>query len=145
MKRVNMLDLSEQYQILRQEMLETIDEVLSSSRYILGDNVKKLERVIATYSNASYGIGVGNGSDAIHIALQAAGVGEDDEVITVPFTFFATAGSIARAGAKPVFIDIDPITFNMDPTKIEAAITEKTKAIIPVHLYGQMADMNEIK
>lgn len=145
MKHVNMLDLSKQYSEIREEMLSTIDEVLSSSRYILGENVKKLEKDIATFSNASYGIGVGNGSDAIHIALQAAGVGEGDEVITVPFTFFATAGSIARLGATPVFIDIDPLTFNMDPNKIEEAVTEKTKAIIPVHLYGQMADMNEIK
>lgn len=145
MNRVKMLDLSEQYQMMREEMLETIDEVLSSSRYILGDNVKQLENDVAEYSNVTYGIGVGNGSDAIHIALQAAGVKEGDEVITVPFTFFATAGSIARAGAKPVFIDIEPQTFNMDPSKIEEAITEKTKAIIPVHLYGQMADMDKIK
>lgn len=145
MKNVTMLDLSEQYQAMRNERLETIDKVLSSSRYILGDNVKKLEQDIAAYSNTSQGIGVGNGSDAIHIALQAAGVGEGDEVITVPFTFFATVGSIVRAGATPVFIDIDPITFNLDPDKIEEAITEKTKAIIPVHLYGQMADMDEIK
>ena len=144
MKRVNMLDLSEQYSSMRDEMLETIDEVLSSSRYILGDNVKKLEEDVAKYSNARSGIGVGNGSDAIHIALEAAGVGAGDEVITVPFTFFATAGSVARANATPVFIDIDPVTFNMDPAKIEVAITEKTKAIIPVHLYGQMADMTEI-
>ena len=144
MKRVNMLDLSEQYNDMRDEMLETIDGVLSSSRYILGDNVKKLESDIAKYSNVSEGIGVGNGSDAIHIALQAAGIGEGDEVITVSFTFFATAGAIARANATPVFIDIDPITFNMDPKQIESAITHKTKAIIPVHLYGQMADMNPI-
>lgn len=145
MRQVTMLELSEQYQTLRTEMFETIDKVLTSSRYILGDNVKKLENDVAVYSNTLHGIGVGNGSDAIHIALQAAGVGEGDELITVPFTFFATAGSIARAGATPVFIDIDPVTFNMDPNKIEEAITEKTKAIIPVHLYGQMADMKEIK
>lgn len=145
MMRVKMLDLSEQYQSMRKEMLDTIDQVLSSSRYILGDHVKKLEQDVAAYSNASFGIGVGNGSDAIHIALQAAGISEGDEVITVPFTFFATAGSIVRAGAKPVFVDIDPVTFNIDPTKIEEAITEKTKAIVPVHLYGQMADMEQIK
>ena len=144
MKKVNMLDLSEQYNSMREEMLETIDEVLSSSRYILGDNVKKLEADVAKYSNTSQGIGVGNGSDAIHIALQAAGVGAGDEVITVSFTFFATAGAIARANATPVFIDIDPVTYNMDYTQLEAAITDKTKAIIPVHLYGQMADMAPI-
>lgn len=144
MRTVNMLDLSEQYSTMREEMLETIDEVLSSSRYILGDNVKKLEADVAKYSNTTHGIGVGNGSDAIHIALQAAGVEAGDEVITVSFTFFATAGAIARANATPVFVDIDPVTFNMDPTQLEAAITDKTKAIIPVHLYGQMADMTPI-
>src|SRR5699024_2484009 len=144
MRNIPMLDLSVQYDDLRDEMLSTINSVLQSSRYILGDYVKTLEMEIAKGSHATHGIGVGNGSDAIHIALQAAGIKEGDEVITVPFTFFATAGSIVRAGATPVFIDIDPVTFNMDPTKLEAAITDRTKAIIPVHLYGQMADMNPI-
>ncbi|PWA08408.1 transcriptional regulator [Pueribacillus theae] len=139
-----MLDLSEQYHSMRGEVLETIDNVLSSSQYILGDHAKKLEDDLAHYSHTAYGIGVGNGSDALHIALQAAGIKEGDEVITVPFTFFATAGSIARAGAAPVFVDIDPATFNMDAAKIEQAVTDKTKAIMPVHLYGQMADMKEI-
>lgn len=145
MKHVKMLDLSVQYKEMREEMLETIDEVISSSQFILGSNVKKLEEDIASYSNVSYGIGVANGSDAIHIALQAAGIEEGDEVITTPFTFFATAGAIVRAGATPVFVDIDPITFNINPTNIEKAITSKTKAIIPVHLYGQMADMSAIR
>lgn len=144
MKQIPMLDLADQYRELREEMLQTIDDVLQSSRYILGDYVQKIEEKIAKGSNAKYGIGVGNGSDAIHIALQAAGVKEGDEVITVPFTFFATAGSIVRAGATPVFVDIDPVTFNIDPNKIEAVITNKTKAIIPVHLYGQMAHMDPI-
>jgi dTDP-4-amino-4,6-dideoxygalactose transaminase len=142
--KIQMLDLSEQYKSMRDEIIQKLDEVMSSSRFILGDNVKQLESDIAKYSNVKNGIGVGNGSDAIHIALQAVGVGEGDEVITTPFTFFATAGSIARTGAKPVFVDIDPVTFNIDPTKIEAAITPKTKAIVPVHLYGQMADMDPI-
>lgn len=142
--KIQMLDLSEQYQSMKEEILQKLDEVMSSSRFILGDNVKKLESDIAKYSNVKHGVGVGNGSDAILIALQAAGVGEGDEVITTPFTFFATAGSIARVGAKPVFVDIDPVTFNIDPAKIEAAITPRTKAIIPVHLYGQMADMDPI-
>jgi dTDP-4-amino-4,6-dideoxygalactose transaminase len=139
-----MLDLSEQYSELREEVLKTLDEVMSSSRFILGDNVKKLEADVAEYSNVAHGIGCGNGSDAIHISLQAAGVGAGDEVITTPFTFFATGGAIARAGATPVYVDIDPITFNIDPSEIEKAITDKTKAIIPVHLYGQMADMTRI-
>jgi dTDP-4-amino-4,6-dideoxygalactose transaminase len=142
--KVPMLDLSEQYQQLKSEILAVLDEVMSSSRFILGDQVKKLESDIASYSNVKHGIGCGNGSDAIHIALQAAGVGPGDEVITTAFTFFATGGSIVRTGAKPVFVDIDPVTFNIDPKKIEAAITEKTKAIVPVHLYGQMADMDAI-
>ncbi|MBG9586587.1 DegT/DnrJ/EryC1/StrS family aminotransferase [Cytobacillus firmus] len=142
--KVPMLDLSEQYQGLKSEVLEVLDGVMSSSRFILGDNVKKLEADVAKYSNVNHGIGCGNGSDAIHIALQALGVGPGDEVITTAFTFFATGGAIARAGATPVYVDIDPVTFNIDPSKIEAAITEKTKAIIPVHLYGQMADMESI-
>lgn len=140
-----MLDLSEQYQTLKEEILSSLDQVMSSSQFILGENVRKLEADVAAYSNVSNGIGVANGSDAIHIALQAAGVKEGDEVITTSFTFFATGGAIVRAGATPVYVDIDPVTFNIDPSKIEAAITEKTKAIIPVHLYGQMADMEPIK
>lgn len=142
--KVPMLDLSEQYQGIRTEVMEAMDQVMSSSQFILGSNVKKLEADIAKYSNVAHGIGCGNGSDAIHIALQALGVGAGDEVITTPFTFFATGGAIVRAGATPVYVDIDPVTFNIDPEKIEAAITEKTKAIIPVHLYGQMADMEKI-
>lgn len=142
--KIPMLDLSEQYSALKNEVLAKLDEVMSSSQFILGNHVKQVENDIAKMSKTKHGIGVGNGSDAIHIALQAAGIGEGDEVITSSFTFFATAGAIARANAKPVFVDIDPVTYNIDPSKIEAAITEKTKAIIPVHLYGQMADMNSI-
>ncbi|MFD2923011.1 DegT/DnrJ/EryC1/StrS family aminotransferase [Halobacillus naozhouensis] len=144
MKRIKMLDLSEQYKDIKGEILDKINEVISSSQLILGNNVNELEQDVAKYSNVTNGIGVGNGSDAIHIALQAAKVKEGDEVITTPFTFFATAGAIARLGAIPVFVDIDSITFNIDPQKIENAITDRTKAIIPVHLYGQMADMDEI-
>ena len=142
--KVPMLDLSEQYLSLRDEMLQVLDEVMKSSRFILGDNVKKLEQEVAAYSKVPYGIGVANGSDALHIALQAYGVTAGDEVITTPFTFFATAGAIARCNATPVFVDIDPITFNIDPSKIEEKITDKTKAIIPVHLYGQVSDMDGI-
>lgn len=143
--KVQMLDLTEQYKTMRNEMIASLDEVMSSSQFILGNNVKKLENDIADYSNTMNGIGVANGSDAIHIALQAAGISKGDEVITTAFTFFATGGAIVRAGATPVYVDIDPVTFNIDPQKIEAAITDNTKAIIPVHLYGQMADMEAIK
>ncbi|WP_414048803.1 DegT/DnrJ/EryC1/StrS family aminotransferase [Macrococcus animalis] len=142
--KVQMLDLGEQYQGIKEEVFTKLDEVMSSSSFILGQNVKTLEADVAQSSHCAHGIGVGNGSDAIHIALQAAGVTEGDEVITTPFTFFATGGAIARANAKPVFVDIDPVTFNIDPSKIEAAITDKTKAVIPVHLYGHMADMEAI-
>lgn len=142
--KVQMLDLGEQYQSMKEEVFQKLDEVMSSSSFILGKNVEALEADVAILSNCKHGIGVANGSDAIHIALQAAGVTCGDEVITTPFTFFATGGAIARANATPVFVDIDPETFNIDPSKIEAAITEKTKAIIPVHLYGHMADMEAI-
>lgn len=142
--QVPMLDLTEQYSSLRSDVIEALDKVMSSSQFILGPNVKKLESDIAEYSRVAHAIGCANGSDAIHIALQALGVGPGDEVITTPFTFFATGGAIVRAGAKPVYVDIDPVTFNIDPAKIEEAITDKTKAIIPVHLYGQMADMERI-
>ncbi|MFD1707479.1 DegT/DnrJ/EryC1/StrS family aminotransferase [Siminovitchia sediminis] len=143
--KIKMLDLNQQYLSLKEDLIEKLNEVMMSTNFILGSNVKKLEDDVAKYSKARYGVGVGNGSDAIHIALQAAGVGEGDEVITSSFTFFATGGAIARANATPVFVDIDPDTFNIDPQKIEEAITNKTKAIIPVHLYGQMADMEVIK
>ncbi len=139
-----MLDLTEQYQELRTEILSQLEDVMSKASFILGNNVKKLEADIASYSNVKHGVGVANGSDALHISLLACGIKEGDEVITTAFTFFATAGAVARIGAKPVFVDIDPQTFNIDPTKIEDAVTEKTKAIIPVHLYGQTADMDAI-
>lgn len=141
---IPMLDLSEQYKTFKEEVLFKLDQVMSSSEFILGSHVKQLEIDIAAISKTNHGIGVANGSDAIHIALQAGGIVAGDEVITTPFTFFATGGAIVRAGAIPVYVDIDPITFNIDPSKIEEAITDKTKAIIPVHLYGQMADMEAI-
>ncbi|MED3575388.1 DegT/DnrJ/EryC1/StrS family aminotransferase [Cytobacillus praedii] len=142
--KIPMVDLSEQYQSIKSEVLEVLDSVMSSSSFILGENVKKLEHDIAKFNNVAHGIGCGNGSDAILIALQALGVTKGDEVITTSFTFFSTGGAITRLGATPVYVDIDPVTFNIDPNKIEEAITEKTKAIIPVHLYGQMADMEKI-
>ncbi|MEH7384298.1 DegT/DnrJ/EryC1/StrS family aminotransferase [Bacillus sp. JJ1521] len=142
--RVPMLDLTEQYQTLKPQIHDAMEEVMSNAHFILGKNVKQLESDIAEYSNVNYGVGVANGSDALHISLEACGVGAGDEVIVPSFTFFATAGAVARTGATPVFVDINPKTFNIDPEKIKAAITEKTKGIIPVHLYGQMAELDEI-
>ncbi len=142
--KIPMLDLKGQYQTLRDEMIKALDDVMCNTQFILGPNVKKLEADVATYSNVAHGVGVANGSDAIHIALQGAGVGAGDEVICPAFTFFATAGAVARAGGTPVFADIDSQTFNICPKSLEAKITDKTKAIVVVHLYGQMADMEEI-
>jgi len=142
---IPMLDLTQQYQTLMEDINKALDKVMSSARFILGPNVKQLEESVAKYSRVSYGVGVASGSDALHISLEACGIKEGDEVIVPAFTFFATAGAVARAGATPVFADIDPVTFNIDPKSIEKLITDKTKAIIPVHLYGQMADMKAIK
>lgn len=141
---VPMLDLKEQYQTLKPEIDSAVQEVMASSRFILGQNVKILEQAIAEFSHVSQGVGVANGSDALHLALLACGVEAGDEVIVPDFTFFATAGAVSRIGAKPVFVDIDPVTFNMDPDQVEKAVTARTKAIIPVHLYGQAADMDPI-
>jgi dTDP-4-amino-4,6-dideoxygalactose transaminase len=143
--KVPMLDLTEQYQELKAQIIPALDDVMSNAHFILGDNVKKLEKDVAEYSNSKHGIGVANGSDALNIALLGCDVKPGDEVIVPSFTFFATAGAVARMGAVPVFVDIDPKTFNIAPNAIEKAITPKTKAIIPVHLYGQMADMDAIK
>ncbi|QPJ63780.1 MAG: DegT/DnrJ/EryC1/StrS family aminotransferase [Candidatus Nitronauta litoralis] len=119
-------------------------EVIRSGKFILGPQVKDLEDKIAEYCQSRFAVGVSSGTDALVIALMTANVGPGDEVITSPFTFFATVGSIVRVGAKPVFVDIDPVTFNLDPSLIPAAVNEKTKAIIPVHLYGQCAEMEAI-
>jgi dTDP-4-amino-4,6-dideoxygalactose transaminase/acetyltransferase-like isoleucine patch superfamily enzyme len=137
-------DLKRQNAILKQEIESAINKVVTSSQFILGENVKSLEDEIACLCGAGYGIGVANGSDALYLALLACGVGPGDEVITTPFTFFATAGSIARTGAVTVFADIDEKTYNIDPEQVEARITPRTRAIMPVHLYGQSADMDQL-
>ncbi|MDI6794877.1 MAG: DegT/DnrJ/EryC1/StrS family aminotransferase [bacterium] len=141
---IPLLDLKAQYASIREEINEAVLKVIESGCYILGPNVAALEEEVAAYCQASFGIGVASGTDALYISLLAIGIKPGDEVITVPFTFIATAEVITLLGAKPVFVDIDPLTFNINPDRIEAAVTKKTKAIIPVHLYGQPADLDPI-
>ncbi len=141
---VPLLDLKPQYLALKPELDAAVAEVIASQYFILGPTVEKFEKASATYCNTEHAIGVSSGTDALIVALMAMGIGEGDEVITSPYTFFGTVGSIIRLGATPVFVDIEPDTFNIDVSKVEAVITEKTRAIIPVHLFGQMADMRAI-
>ncbi|MER3422149.1 MAG: transcriptional regulator [Nitrospiraceae bacterium] len=141
---VPLLDLKAQYREIRGDVLKAIETVCDEQGFILGPRVAELEQSLAKYIGTQHAIGVASGSDALLLSLMAMGVGHGDEVITVPFTFFATAGAISRLGAKPVFVDIRPDTFNMDPSQIERKITSRTKAIIPVHLFGQCADMEAI-
>lgn len=138
------LDLKAQFSTIRSEVMAAITRVIESQQFILGSEVRQLEEEIAALVGAKYAIACASGSDALVLALMAAGVGAGDEVITTPFTFVATAGSIARVGARPVFVDIDPRTFNIDPEKIESAITPRTRAILPVHLFGLSAEMTPI-
>ena len=142
--KVPLLDLCPQYNSLKDEILKEIAEVCDSQRFILGAKVEKLEEELKIYCQSTGCVGVTSGSDALLIALMVEQIKPGDEIITSPFTFFATVGAIVRAGAKPVFADIDPVTFNIDPVKVAEKITPKTRAIIPVHLFGQSADMDPI-
>lgn len=141
---VPLLDIKQQNEALRPEIEAALGRVLDTNGFILGDEVKALEAEIAEYSQTKFGIGCASGSDALLLALMALGVNEGDEVITTPYSFFATVSAITRLGAKPVFVDIDPKTYNLDISQIEAKITDRTKAVQPVHLFGQCANMDEL-
>ena len=141
---VPLLDLQAQYASLRDELRAAVVRVMDSQRFVLGDEVRRLESSIAEYVGTTHAIGCASGSDALLLALMALDVGAGDEVLTTPFTFFATAAAITRLGARPVFVDIDPATYNLDATRAADAITPRTKAIMPVHLYGQCADMEPL-
>jgi dTDP-4-amino-4,6-dideoxygalactose transaminase len=142
---VPLLDIKQQNEMLRPEIEAALGRVLDTNAFILGDEVKALESEIAEYCQTKYAIGCASGSDALLLALMALDVKSGDEVITTPYSFFATVSAITRLGAKPIFVDIDPRTYNLDISQIEAKITEKTKAVQPVHLYGQCANMDELR
>jgi len=142
--QVPLLDLKRQYNAIKKELDQAVLSVMADTKFIMGPEVKTFEEKAAEYCGAKFAIGVASGTDAILLALRACGIESGDEVITTPFTFFATASTITRLGAIPVFIDIDPDTYNIEPEQIEKKITPKTKVIMPVHLYGQCADMDPI-
>jgi dTDP-4-amino-4,6-dideoxygalactose transaminase len=142
--KVPLIDLGPQHRLLREELLAAIQRVLDSQQFVLGSEVRTFEEGIAKYCHTQHAIGCASGSDALLLAMMALDLKVGDEVITSPFTFFATGAAIARVGATPVFVDIDPQTYNLDPDRVEAAITPHTRAILPVHLYGQCADMTAL-
>ncbi|MFH1288730.1 MAG: DegT/DnrJ/EryC1/StrS family aminotransferase, partial [bacterium] len=141
---VPLVDMKSQYNLIKKEIDTAVQKVIESGRYIMGEEVEKFEQELAHHCGAKYAVGVSSGTDALYLALRVFDIGPGDEVISVPFTFMATTETICLTGATPVFVDIDPKTFNMDASKIEKAITKKTRAIMPVHLYGQSADMDPI-
>jgi dTDP-4-amino-4,6-dideoxygalactose transaminase len=142
--QVVMLDLKAQFAKYKSELMRAVEEVCNSQILCLGPAVEKFEKEAAAYCGCKYATGVSSGTDALLLSLMAAGIGAGDEVITTPFTFFATAGTVSRLGAKPIFVDVDAETYNIAPAKIEAKITKKTRAIIPVHIFGQIAQMQPI-
>ena len=144
MKPIHMVDVVGQYQKIKKEIDETALRVLGSGQYILGKEVLDFENDIAKYLHVKHAIGCASGTDALMVSMMALGIGQGDEVVTTPFTFAATTETIMLLGAKPIYVDIDPKTFNLDPSKVESVITKKTKAIIPVHLYGQSVDMDPL-
>jgi dTDP-4-amino-4,6-dideoxygalactose transaminase len=141
---IPLLDLRAQHAAIRDEVVSALMRVVDAQAFILGEPVSRLESAIAGMSHVKHAIGCANGTDALLLALRALDVGRGDEVITTPFTFFATAGAIHNVGAKPVFVDIDPVTFNIDPAQIATAVTPKTRAVIPVDLFGQMAPLEQV-
>jgi dTDP-4-amino-4,6-dideoxygalactose transaminase len=143
--RIPMVDLKAQYRHLKPEIDEAVQAVVASGQFVLGPAVAAFEREVAEYCGVRHAIAVASGTDALHLALRAADVGAGDEVVTTPFTFIATASAISYTGARPVFVDIDPATFNIDPALIEPAVTRNTRAILAVHLYGQPADLGPIR
>ena len=143
-RAVPLLDLRRQFDAIRSEVMREVERVIESQRFILGDDVEKFEKNFADYSGSKHAIGCASGTDALMLGLMALNVGPGDEVITSPYSFFATASSIYRLGATPIFCDIDPISFNLDPQAVAAALTPRTRAIMPVHLFGQCAEMEPL-